>query len=161
MRPRYGVDGLAGLLLGSSTQVVTPAMAAAPAPITMGEFRMPPSAATAAPAARFFFFFSLGCRSLLFTWSVDSCRVVSWPCGRVTEPLASLIKRSPLLAAILTVPSTSVAVHFVQAVDAGATVTSQAVAAPPCEGEPVSPPCAIFKDEPSSCTRESASTVML
>ena len=46
---RYGLVGLAGLLLWINTHVVTPMTAAPPAPTAHGEFKIPPPAAGTAP----------------------------------------------------------------------------------------------------------------
>ncbi len=83
------------------------------------------------------------------------------PAASVTVPLSSVMLRSPLSAAIFTVPSVSVTLNSVQALDTGATRTSPAVVATPFDVATDTPPCSTFKDEPSNCTRESPRTVML
>src|SRR5579864_3694376 len=142
-----GFEGLAGLSLCTSTHVATPAMAAAPIPIARGELSAPPPAAGAAPAARFLFFF-LSLLSLLSDWPEDSSRVVSWPCASKTVPFSSVIDKSPLRAAIRTVPSTSLTLKSVHAFEAGETFTSPAVVVTPLEVEMLTPPCSIRRELP-------------
>src|SRR3984957_2518558 len=76
-------------------------------------------------------------------------------------PSPSSIVKSPLRAAILTVPSTSTTLNSVQELETGSTFTSPAVVPTPRDVEIVTAPCSRRTDEPWNSTKELANTVML
>src|SRR5579862_617498 len=147
----YGLEGLTGSSLLVKAHTAPPTIRPPPIPMATGLLRMPPlaPAAGSTPAAPFFFFLLL----LFCAWESscdeDSSWVVCCPCARVEVPLESLMVRSPLRAAISTLPSTSLTSNSVHTLARGVMVTPPARVASSFEVEIVTPPCSNLIAPPS------------